>query len=97
MIIPEMVIIGYKTFNVNLIDKEVIDDNKVYYGNIQYDNGNINISTLYSDDQQKCTFIHECIHGIDEIIETNLDEEQIRKISKGIYTFIKENEDIFKK
>lgn len=95
MKITDTVEIGYKNYNVNMIDGNVIDGNKVCYGNIEYDNGNINLSKLYSNDQIKCTFIHECLHGIDEIMETNLDEEQVRKLSKGIYQFIKDNPKIF--
>lgn len=95
MIIPEEVKIGYKTFKVNMIDANVIDGNKVCYGTIQHDNGSINIATLYSEDQQKCTFIHECLHGIDDIVETELTEDQVRKLAKGIYSFIIDNENIF--
>ena len=95
MKIPSKVKIGYITYLINRVNKEVIDDNKVCYGNIQYNDGCINISRLYSEDQQKCTLIHECLHGIDDIMETNLDEGQIRKIAKGIYAMIKENEEMF--
>lgn len=95
MKVPKEVKIGYKTIKVNMVDGHVIDGNKVCYGNIEYDNGNINISSLYSEDQQKCTFVHECVHGIDDIMETNLSEEQVRKISKGIYSLIKDNPMIF--
>lgn len=96
MRIPEQARIGFKDFHVNMIDGNVISDYKVCYGNIEYDNGNINISALHSEDQQNCTFIHECLHGIDEVFEIGLEEEQVRKLAKGIYTFIKDNPDIFK-
>lgn len=95
MRIPRNIKIGYKTFKVKMLDNEVIDGNKVCYGNIEYDEGQIKISTLYSEDQQKCTFIHECLHGIDDIIETGLTEEQIRKVAKGIYELVKENPEMF--
>ncbi|NFA59468.1 hypothetical protein K8O96_12080 [Clostridium sporogenes] len=97
MNIPNKVRIGYKDFKVNLVGHDVIYDNAVCYGNIELDNGIINISNLYSQDQQKCTFIHECLHGIDENVETKLSEEQIRKLSKGLYQFIKDNPDVFTK
>lgn len=95
MNIPEKIKIGYKDFKVNKIAGEVINDNQVCYGFINHNNGIINISTLYSDDQQKCTFIHECMHGIDEIVEANLTEDQIRRMSKGLYDFIKSNPQMF--
>ncbi|OOM72909.1 hypothetical protein CLPUN_46120 [Clostridium puniceum] len=95
MEIPSKVKIGYQNYNVNIIDGNLVDDNKVCYGNIDYDKSNINISDLYSEDQKKCTFIHECLHGIDDIMEINLDEDQIRKLGKGLYQFIKDNPGIF--
>ncbi|AGK97400.1 hypothetical protein [Clostridium pasteurianum] len=95
MNIPESVKIGYKIFDVNKIETNVISDNKVCYGEIQYDNGIINISKKYSEDQQKCTFLHEVIHGIDDIFEIGLEEDQVRKIAKGIYLLIKDNSEIF--
>lgn len=95
MNIPNKVTIGYKEFKVNLIDSHVVDGSKVCYGNIEYDNGNINLSTLYDVEQQKCTFVHECLHGIDEIVESELTENQIRLLAKGLYTFIKDNPKIF--
>lgn len=95
MNIPKKVRIGYKDYKINKIEGNLVDENKVCYGNIKFDEGDINISNLYSDDQQKCTFIHECVHGIDDIVETGLTEEQVRKLSKGIYQFIKDNPNIF--
>jgi len=96
MNMPSEVKIGYKTYKVNIIDGNVVDGNKVCYGIIKYDDGDINISNLYSKDQQECTVIHECLHGIDDIVEAELSEEQIRRISKGLYAFIKDNPEIFK-
>ena len=95
MNIPSKVKIGYKDYTVNKIDNTVVADNQVCYGNIDFDEGIITISTLYHEDQQKCTFIHECLHGIDEIVEAKLTEDQVRLISKGLYDFIKINPEVF--
>lgn len=95
MNMPEVVKIGYKDYRVNKVNDNVVYENKVCYGNIEYDKGEINISTLYSEDQQKCTFIHECLHGIDDIVEANLTEDQVRLIAKGLYDFIKLNTNMF--
>lgn len=97
MNIPGKVKIGYKDFEVNMVEDHVIDDGTICYGNIEYNKGNINVSTLHSEDQQKCTFIHECLHGIDDVFEIGLDEEQVRKTAKGIYTFMRDNPDLFSK
>lgn len=96
MVIPDNVKIGYKDYKVTMVDGHVIDDNKVCYGCIEYNDSNINISKQYSIDQQKCTFLHECIHGIDDVVEIGLDEDQVRQLAKGLYQFIKDNPEIFK-
>lgn len=95
MEIPGEVKIGYTNYNVNIIEGNVVDDNKVCYGAISFDDGEIKLSNLYNDDLKKCTFIHECIHGIDNAMEIDLDEDQVRKLGKGIYQFIKDNPNIF--
>ncbi|WP_129599540.1 hypothetical protein [Anaerophilus nitritogenes] len=95
MKIPEKIKIGYRDYSINLINGDVIDGNSVCYGNIKYDDGQINISTKYSKDQIECTFIHEVLHGIDELMETNLEEEQIRKMAKGLCYILKNNKELF--
>lgn len=96
MQIVENVKIGYREFKVVKTNSPIIEDDKVYYGNIYFDTGTINLSTCnYSEDQQKCTFIHECLHGIDEITESGLTEDQVRKMAKGLYAFIKDNPNVF--
>lgn len=93
--IPDKVKIGFKDYKVNKIDHEVISDNQVCYGEIQYDNGIINLSTINSKDMKNCALIHECVHGIDDIFDIGLSEEQVTKLGKAMYTFIKDNPQIF--
>lgn len=95
MIIPDKVKIGYKDYKINMKDGNIIDDNAVCYGNIEYDEGNINLSKSYTIDQQKCTCIHECLHGIDNAFDIKLSEEQVTKLGKAIYTFIRDNPEMF--
>lgn len=95
MEIPNRIKIGYKDYKVNKVEGNVIVNDSTCYGKIDFEKDSIDISTLYSEEQQKCTFIHECLHGIDDIIETDLTEEQTRRIGKGLYDFIKSNPNIF--
>ena len=95
MNIPKSVKIGFKDYKINM-KENVIDGGDVCYGNISYDQEVINIANSYSDDQQKATLIHEAIHGVDFYLDIGLTEEQITKLGKGLYTFIKDNPDIFK-
>lgn len=96
MNIPKKVKIGFKTYEIQKLNSDVIANSKVCYGSIQYNDGTINISTLHSEDMQKCTLIHESIHGIDDIFDIGLEEEQVVKLGKGIYQFIIDNPNIFK-
>lgn len=94
--IPEKVKIGYKDYKITKVDNKLVsEDDKVCYGNIEHDKANINIATIYDEDQQKCTLVHECLHGIDEMVETGLTEDQVRLIAKGLYDFIKSNPQLF--
>lgn len=95
MNIPDKVKIGYKDYKVNMHDGNLVDDNQVCYGTIEYDSEIINISNLYSDNSKKCTLIHECVHGIDEFLDIGLSEEQVTKLGKGIYDFIRDNQYMF--
>lgn len=96
MKLVDKVKIAFNDYKVNIINGHVIDKDIVCYGNIEYAKGNINISNLHSEDWQKCTLIHECLHGINEEVEAELTEDQIRTMAKGLYCFIKDNPYMFK-
>lgn len=95
MNIPDKVKIGYKDYDVILHNHDVANGTELCYGTIEYEQGKINISDIYSKDLKNCTFVHECLHGIDELVEAKLTEDQVRLISKGLYNFIKDNPEVF--
>lgn len=97
MNIPDKVKIGFKNYEVNMVDGDVTEGNSVCYGVIHFDDGIIDISKKYSRDMQECSLIHECVHGIDDIFGIDLSEDQIIKLGKGIYGFIKDNPQLFVK
>ena len=88
---PSRLKIGGKNYKVNYVNDNVVDGTTVCYGNISFDLCHINISTLYHEDHQLCTLMHEVIHGIDDYIGIGLTEEQTMKLSKGLLGFIREN------
>lgn len=96
MNIPSMIKIEYNDYKVNLRNGVVIKDEALCFGKIDYRKCIIDISTDYAEDVQKCTFIHECLHGIDEVVEAELTEDQVRLMAKGLYSLIKNNPNIFK-
>lgn len=97
MKIPKCLKIGYKKYDVMLINDNVVLDNDVCYGCALVDEQVIKISSLYSKEQQCCTLIHESIHAIDDIWELGLSEEQVRKLGKGIFQLLEENPQLFSK
>ena len=56
----------------------------------------IEISISHSLDTQKCTLVHEILHGIDEMYKLGLKESQVEQLAKGLYQMIKDNPDMFK-
>lgn len=54
------------------------------------------IAKLEAEEQKKSTFLHECVHGLDEMFSIGLTEEQVEKLGTALYTFIEGNEEIFK-
>ena len=97
MKIPDKVKIGFKDYTVNRIDGPVISDNCVCYGDVTYDTGIIRLQdTGLSEDMKQCCFIHECIHGINDIFDIGLSEEQTTMLGKGLYGLIKDNPEMFK-
>ncbi|WP_422445979.1 hypothetical protein [Thermoanaerobacterium sp. DL9XJH110] len=95
MKIPDKVKIGYKDIKVLKTDGDVIDGTTLCYGVIRHNDCIIEISTKYADDVQKCALIHEIIHGIDDIFNIDLREEQVDQLAKGLYQVIKDNPDVF--
>lgn len=98
MEIKDKIKISSMEYKVTFTDEDIVLDNKLCNGTIDYENLIITLCSNRSLQRQEETFIHEVVHGI--IRERNLileDEEMIvDEISKGLYQVIKDNEDIFK-
>lgn len=96
MNIPEIVKIGFKDYTVIQAHGPLESANKLCYGCIDYDSGKLNINSDYSVDTTNNTFIHECLHGIDDVAGIGLTEDQVNTLAGGIYAWIKDNPNIFK-
>ncbi|KNY24985.1 hypothetical protein [Pseudobacteroides cellulosolvens] len=95
MKIVNKVKIGYKDYDINLVDRDIYVDGKECYGQINYDNEYININNKFNDNQKKATFIHEIVHGIDEMWGSDMTEKQVELFSNGLYKFLLDNPEIF--
>ncbi|KNY26341.1 hypothetical protein [Pseudobacteroides cellulosolvens] len=97
MKITNEVKIGYKNYTINMVNHDIYVDGKECYGQINYDNEYINIADKFNDNQKKATFIHEIVHGIDEMYGSDLTEKQVELFSNGLYMFLLDNPEVFEK
>ena len=89
--------IGYKEYEI-IKKNEVIELPSECYGKIDYNREVIEISTKFSQKQQKQTLLHEIIHGIFEkldMYELEKDEKVVNQLSKELYMLIIDNPHIF--
>ncbi|ADL40306.1 hypothetical protein phiCTP1_gp5 [Clostridium phage phiCTP1] len=96
MKIPGIVKIGFMDYLVSIYDHPIIDSGDVCYGTIGYESGNISIDGTVDKELQKCVLVHEIVHGIDDMCDIGLTEEQVVKLGKGLYQVIKDNPEMFK-
>lgn len=88
--------IGYKDYQVNLVDHDIFVDGEECFGQINYIDQVIRVGNKFKDGQKKATFVHEVVHGIDEMYGTELTEKQVEMFSKGLYLFVLDNPDVFR-
>ncbi|HBV83583.1 MAG TPA: hypothetical protein DEB74_12510 [Lachnospiraceae bacterium] len=94
MIIPEKVKILYKEYEIE--QREGLhDEGGELYGQINYLSQKIYLNKEALDEQKKATLIHEIVHGLDEMYNIGLKEEDVEKLGVAFYTFVKENPTMF--
>ena len=94
MKIPTTVKIGYKDYAIEQLNN--LDDGSVLlYGQIHYNKEVIELQKTYTHNQKLCTLIHEIIHGVDDMNDIGLKENQVIKLAKGLYQVIKDNPEMF--
>jgi hypothetical protein len=92
--IPETVKVGYKDYQV--VKVENLDDGtNLLYGQVLHPYEIIKLANKYSDNQMKCTLIHELVHAVDDLLGIDLKEEQVVKLGNGLYQVIKDNPGMF--
>ncbi|WP_167957958.1 hypothetical protein [Anaerosporobacter faecicola] len=94
MNIPDKVKVGYKEYEVQM-EKHLDDETNLLYGCCYYEEETIKLCTKYTENQQKCTLVHELVHAIDNMNDIGLTEDQVVKLGKGLYQLIKDNPNMF--
>jgi hypothetical protein len=90
--IPDKVKIGYKVYDVQLVDYPVLVNGKECYGSCDYNDCVIKINKAFKKEQQEATFLHEIIHAIDDMhLNGKLEEIDTELFAKGLYIFIRDN------
>lgn len=90
----EEIKIGYKTFK---IEKAIPNDKLIYdglkcYGEIFFDENIIRLNAENSQNQNKATLIHECLHGISDMYFLDMDEDLVSRLANAISTTLVQNE-----
>lgn len=60
-------------------------------GECYHIDGRVIVSPKQSADNQNDTLLHELLHFVDEEMQTNLRERQVRLLATGIYAMFKAN------
>lgn len=83
--------IGYKNYEVEYKEKVYSEKPEELYGQINFSEDCIAIANKFSADQQRCTLLHEVIHGVDNDRGLALSEHQIEQLAIGLFQVIREN------
>ncbi len=60
-------------------------------GEVNFNNQQIRINPNYSKEVQELTLLHEIVHVVNYTYNVGLEEEQVDRLSRGLYATIKEN------
>lgn len=90
MKIPDNVKVGPYTYSIERRDR-VTDGATVYLGRCLLDKRIILLADGYSEDTELESFFHETLHAIDDAWDLDLKESQIKRLSVGILTVLKDN------
>lgn len=95
MKIPGKVKVGYKVYDVRLLDNPVVDGTTVLYGQTDHNSLTTRVSRFYGDQQSEATFVHELLHDIDYMYTLGLSEDIIERLGNALYTVMVDNPGIF--
>jgi hypothetical protein len=95
MNIPDKVKIG--GFEYDIIKKDAVSTGTaVCFGTHSFQDLSIEISTLYPDQVQAATLIHEVLHALAYLNGVDLKESEVEVLGNALYAFIVDNPEVFK-
>lgn len=90
----EKVKIGCFTYEVVSVD--IVNKFNPSKGEIDYIKKIIKLDETMTESDRRETILHEVIHGIDHFLEIELEEEQVRKIGRGLAMVLLDNPNLLK-
>jgi len=85
--------IGYLTYEITEV--ESVNKFESRKGEIDYFSRQIRIDKDMTLQDKKETLIHEIIHGVEEFMGINLEEDHVRKLGVGLAMVIRDNPELF--
>lgn len=99
MNIPNNIRVGSSDYKIELTTNDIIFNNRVCYGTIDYDFGIIKLNKEIQNKQNlEKTFLHEVLHGMfrEQNIEIENEEDIVEKLSISLHQLIRDNHELFK-
>ena len=91
---PQAVKIGTLNYSIEYHPSLIINGTELLYGHCLNSEVKLQINEQYPEEKQRETFVHECLHAIDErCLNGKLDEDQIAVLASGIFDWIRNNPD----
>lgn len=95
MTLCEEVKVGFKHYKVK--EEQNLHESEVeLQGEIRYLEQEIALREDITEEAKEATFMHECLHAIDEMYKIELSEEQIERLGNALYMFIEDNPQMFR-
>jgi hypothetical protein len=85
-LIPTVVVVLGKPYAVEVVKKKGSD-----YGECFVDLCSIEIASYQCDHQKRDTLLHEVMHAVDHEMDTDMKEEQIRRMATGLLAVLRQN------
>ena len=88
--------IGGLIYNVNYCEELFTEQNFKMFGEIDYEKLVINICQKYPRQRQSQTILHEIIHGVNDHIGADQNENSVELFTNVLYSTIIDNKEFFK-
>lgn len=81
--------IGNQTYDV--FEVECVDKHDTLKGMIKYYDSVIRIDNGMTLEQKQETLLHEIIHGVEQFMNLDLEEDEVKQLGRGLHMVFKDN------